>query len=162
LQSKSLCWVTRPELLGEPNEKSFRAADVTEPINVFILNDVADELRAMPLEPDKRVVDIVHSEHDAQVAERVHRGVPVIGNDGRGKESRKLEATVTVWSDQHGDLDVLMPQSGDAPSPLSFDRGSPFESQAKLDEKWDRGIEGFYHDAYVVHPLKSHILSDPS
>jgi hypothetical protein len=47
-------------------------------------------------------------------------------------------------------------QSSDALCPLSFDRGSPFELQAKLREKRDSGIEGFHHDADVVHPLKRH------
>ena|SRR5687768_9633532 len=38
------------------------------------------------------------------------------------------------------------------------DRGSAFELQAKLDEECDGGIEGFYHDADVVHPLESHAI----
>ena len=59
----------------------------------------------------------------------------MIGDDGRGEESRKLEPTVAVWSDQHRDLDALGPQPSDAPGPLSFDRGSPFELQAKLGEE---------------------------
>ena len=80
----------------------------------------------------------------------------MIGDDGWGKESRKLEPTVTVWSDHHGDLDLLIPQSGDAPGPLAFDRASPFELEAELDEKRDRGVEGLHHDADVVHPLKRH------
>ena len=35
-----------PELLGEPDEKSFGSADVAEPIRVLVLNHFADELRA--------------------------------------------------------------------------------------------------------------------
>ena len=83
----------------------------------------------------------------------------MIGHDRRGEELRKLEPTVSVRGDQHSDLDVLIPQSGDAPGPFSFDRGSPFELQAKLDEEGDDGIERFYDDADVVHPLKSHSIS---
>src|SRR5678815_4883798 len=75
--------VTGAKLLGEPDEKSFGASDVAEPIRLFVLNHFADELRATPAEPDERLVDVVHSEHDA-------------------------------------------------PGPLSFDGGSPFEFQAKL------------------------------
>ena len=59
----------------------------------------------------------------------------MIGDDGRREESRKLEPTVAVGGDQHGDLDALGPQPGDAPGPLSFDHGSPFEFQAKLGEE---------------------------
>ena len=74
-----------------------------------------------------------------------------ISDDGRGEESRELEPTVAVWGDQHGDLDALVSQSGDAPGPLSFDRGSPFKLQAYLREKRNSVIEGFYNDADIVH-----------
>src|SRR5690349_6259206 len=80
----------------------------------------------------------------------------MIGDDGRAKESRKLEPTMTVWSNHHGDLDALLSQSGDAPSPLSFDGGSSFEFQTKLLEERDGIIERFHHDTDVVHPLYSH------
>ncbi len=35
------------ELLGEPDEQSFGAADVAEPIRVLILNHFTDELRTV-------------------------------------------------------------------------------------------------------------------
>ena len=54
-----------PELLGEPDEKSFGAADVAEPILVFVLGHFADELRAALAQPGKRLVDVVDGEHDA-------------------------------------------------------------------------------------------------
>lgn len=53
------------EFLSDPDEKSFRPADVTEPIRVFVLDDFTDELRAVLAEPDKRFIDVVHSKHDA-------------------------------------------------------------------------------------------------
>jgi hypothetical protein len=53
------------ELLGESDEKPFRTADVAEPIRVFILDHFAHELRAALAEPLKRLVDVVHGEHDA-------------------------------------------------------------------------------------------------
>jgi hypothetical protein len=56
------------EFLGDSDEKSFRPADVAEQIRVFILDYFAYELRAARTEPFKRLVDIVHSEHDAEVA----------------------------------------------------------------------------------------------
>ena len=152
----TLCGTTRLEFLGEADEQAFGATNVAKPIRLLVPNHLADELRAAPAEPNKCVIDVVYREHRAQVAERVHRGVPVIGDHGRGEESRKLEPTVAVWSDQHGDLDVLRAQPRDASGPLSFDRGSPFESEAKLDEKRNDSIEGFYYDANVVHPLERH------
>lgn len=63
------------EFLGQPDEKSFRPADVAEPIRVLIPDDFADELGAARAEPCQRLVDIVHGEHDAQIAERVDRAL---------------------------------------------------------------------------------------
>ena len=60
-----LCGDALPELLGESDEKSFGAADVAEPVRLLVLNHVADELRASLTEPGERLVDVVHSEHDA-------------------------------------------------------------------------------------------------
>ena len=53
------------ELLGEPDENSFGAPDVAEPIRVFVLDHFADELRAAFAEPGERIVDVLHGEHDA-------------------------------------------------------------------------------------------------
>ena len=54
----------RPEFLGEPNEDSFGAPDIAQPIRVFVLNYFVDELRAKLVEPSKRIVKILHGEHD--------------------------------------------------------------------------------------------------
>ena len=54
-----------PELLGKPDEKSFGAADVAEPIRVFLPDHFADELRAALAEPGDRFVDVIDGEHDA-------------------------------------------------------------------------------------------------
>ena len=56
------------EFLGECDEKPLRPADVAEPIRVFILDYFAYELRAAIAEPFKCLVDVVHGEHDAEVA----------------------------------------------------------------------------------------------
>ena len=53
------------EFLGESDEKTLRPPDVTEPIRVFILDDFANELRTALAKPLERVVDLVHSEHEA-------------------------------------------------------------------------------------------------
>jgi hypothetical protein len=39
--------------LGEPDEKSFGPTDVAEPIHVFVLDHLADELRALLAEPGR-------------------------------------------------------------------------------------------------------------
>ena len=40
------CGNALAELLSKPDEKSFGAADVAEPVRVLVLNHFADELRA--------------------------------------------------------------------------------------------------------------------
>ena len=54
-----------PEFLGNPDEKSFRATDVAQPIRVLVLNHVADKLRTELTESDERLVNVVHREHGA-------------------------------------------------------------------------------------------------
>lgn len=73
------------EFLGESDEKSFRPADVTEPIRISILDDFAYKLRTAIAKPFKCLVDVVHCEHDAEVAQSVNRSVAVI-RDGRRRE----------------------------------------------------------------------------
>jgi hypothetical protein len=66
---RTALWCRRSaEFLSESDEKPFRPADVAEPIRVFILDYFAYELRAALAEPFKRLVDVVHGEHDAEVA----------------------------------------------------------------------------------------------
>jgi len=56
------------QFLGESDEKPFRPADIAEPIRRFMLDYFAYELRAALVEAFKRLVDVVHGEHDAEVA----------------------------------------------------------------------------------------------
>ncbi len=111
----------------------------------------------MLAEPDERLVEVVHGKHDAEVAESVHWGVPVIGDHRRRDKSREFEPTVAVWRAHHGDLNALVAQPSDAPCPHAFYYGSPFEFEAEFSEKRDSGIEGFHYDADVVHSFKRHV-----
>lgn len=54
-----------PELLGEADENPFGTPDIAEPIHVFILGHLADELRAKFAESGERIVDVLYGEHDA-------------------------------------------------------------------------------------------------
>jgi hypothetical protein len=80
----------------------------------------------------------------------------VIGDHGRREESGHLEPAVAVRGAHHGDFNAHVSQSGDAICPVSLDRGAPFELEAQLGEELDGGIDVFYHDADVVHPLDCH------
>src|SRR5256714_13823976 len=95
-----------PELLGKPAENPFGTPDVAEPIRVFVLDHFADELRAAFDEPGERIVDVLHGEHDAQVAESVHWRTAVIGDHRRREESGHLEPAVAVRRTHHGNLDA--------------------------------------------------------
>src|SRR5882672_9748573 len=148
-----------PELLGKPDENSFGAPDVAEPIRIFVLDHLADELRAAFPEPGERIVDVLHGEHDAQVTESVHRGAAVIGDHRRREESGHLEPAVTVRRTHHGNLDAHVTQSSDAICPASFDWGAPLEREAKFGEELNGGLDVFYHDADVVHTLDCHDVS---
>src|SRR6266516_138921 len=110
------CWGMTPErvsvvsrLLGQPDENALGASDVAEPIHVFVLDHFVDELRAVSAEPGERIVEVVHGEHDTQVAQSVHRGVPVIGDHRRREKSREFDPAVAVRRTHHGDLDVVHP-----------------------------------------------------
>ncbi len=65
--------------------------DVAKPTRVFVLDDFADELRAARAEPLKRLVDVIHGEHDAEVADGVDRGILVICDDRRCEEAGDLQ-----------------------------------------------------------------------
>src|SRR3954470_23854721 len=145
-----------PELLGEPDENSFGTPDVAEPIQIFILDHLADELRAAFAESGERIVDVLHGEHDAQVAESVHWGAAVIGDHGRREETGHLDPAVTVRRTHHGNLDAHVAQSSDAICPASFDWGAPLELEAKFGEELNGGIKVLHHDADVVHTLDRH------
>ena len=54
--------------MSESDEKPLRPADIAEPIRVLIPDHFAYELRTALTEPLQRVVDVVHGEHDAEVA----------------------------------------------------------------------------------------------
>jgi hypothetical protein len=142
--------------LGQPDENALGASDVAEPIHVFILDHFVDELRAVLSEPGERIVEVVHREHDTQIAQRIHGSVPVIGDHRRREKAREFDPAVAVRRTHHGDFDALVVQSSHAPGPVAFDHGSPFELEAQLGEKRDSSIKRFHHDADVVHPLKRH------
>src|SRR6478735_6557228 len=79
------------DLLGQPDENALGASDVAEPIHVFVLDHFVDKLRAVLEEPGQRIVEVAHREHDAEVAERVYRRVPVVGDGSRREKAREFD-----------------------------------------------------------------------
>jgi hypothetical protein len=100
-------------LLGQPDENALGASDVAEPIQIFVLDHFVDELRTVLAEYDERIVEVIHGEHHTQVAQRVHRGFPVIGANWRREKAREFDPAVAVRHTHHRDLDALVAQSSD-------------------------------------------------
>jgi len=144
--------------LSESDKKPFGSADIAEPVCVFILDNFAYELRAALAEFFQRLVDVVHGEHDAEVAQCVHRSVTVIRYDRRCEEARELEPAVTVGRAHHGNFDALFAQSGDTSGPFSFDRGLPFEFETEFAEEINRFAEVLDDDPNVVQPFDPHAV----
>ena len=144
------------EFLGESDEKPFRPPDVAEPIRVLIPDDFAYELGSALTEPLECIVDVVHGEHDAQVAESVHRSVPVIGDDRWRDKAGEFEPAVAVRRPHHGNLDALVAQSGDTSRPFSFDGVPALEFEAEFAKEINRRCEVVDDDADVVHSLNGH------
>src|ERR1044072_6765742 len=121
------------ELLGEADENAFGAPDVAEAIGIFVLDHVADEHGAALAEPGQRIVDVLHGEHDTQIAESVDRGVAVVRGYWRREESGHLQSTVTVRGAHHGDLYAHVAQSSDAVRPITFDKSAaPVATPARM------------------------------
>jgi hypothetical protein len=113
---------------------------------------LAYELGSALTEPLERLVDVVHGEHDPQVAESVHRGVSVIRDGGRREKTGELKPAVSVRRAHHCSFDTLIAQSSDTSGPFSFDRGPPFE----LTKELNRGRRVIHDDSYVVQPFERH------
>ena len=77
----------------------------------------------------------------------------MIGCDGWSVEARQLKATVAIGCAQHGDVDTLVAQPGNAARPPTFDRHATFENEAELNKERNGRIEVLHHDADVVHAL---------
>ncbi len=112
----------------------------------------------MPAEPHEGLVEIVHLEHHPQVAQRVHGGVAVIGDDLRLEEAREFKPAVAVGRPHHGDLDSLVAEAGDPARPLPLDGGPSFKFEPEFGEEGDRRRQIRHDDADVVQP-GSHSVS---
>jgi hypothetical protein len=145
------------EFFGQPDKKPFGPPDVAEPIRVFVPDYFAYEFRAALAKPFQRLVNVIHGEHDAEIAQSVHRSVAVIRDDRRREEAGKLETAVPVRRAHHRNLDALIAQSGDTSSPCSLNRGPPFELQAELSKEINGPSEVIDDNSYVVHPLQRHV-----
>ena len=81
------------DFLAQPDENALGAADVAKPItSSYWTTSVRTSCAPCLAEPGERIVEVVDGEHDTQVAQSVHRYVPVIGDNWRREKSR-------IWVD---------------------------------------------------------------
>jgi hypothetical protein len=94
-------------------------------------------------------------EHDAEVADSVHRGIAVIRDGRRREKAGEFEPPVAVRRAHHGNLDALIAQSSNASGPFSFDRGTTFELKAEFVKKINRPFEVIDDNSNIVHPFEA-------
>ena len=109
------------ELLGERDDDALGAADVTEPILVLVLRQLANEFGAMGAQAGKDVLDAFDGEHGATYAQRVRGCVFRLSADRRGTvELHQLKPAVAVLGPHHGDFDADAVKPHDAVRPTSL------------------------------------------
>ena len=65
-------WRTLAELLGEPDDEALGTTDVSEPVRALVLH-FANDLSPVSAHVRDDRVDVIDGEHDAAVAQGVHR-----------------------------------------------------------------------------------------
>src|SRR5690348_15693965 len=68
---------------------------------------------------------------------------------------------MSVRRAHHGDLDLLIAKTGNAPGPFAFDHGPSFEFKAKFGKEINRRIEILDDDSHIIHTLKRHSTTRP-
>src|SRR5215210_2836379 len=90
--------------LGELDDDPLRAADVTEPVDVFVALQLADELRSVGSQARDGGVDVVDCECDMANSSGVRGRVGVAALGRRIVELDQLEPSVTVRGLHHRQL----------------------------------------------------------
>src|SRR5687768_5296177 len=127
----SLC-SPRTDLLCDPDEDSFRSADIAESVDVFKIHDFIDYRSTKLPESGERVIDILDGKHYAQISQRVYRSGAVVRCDGGCVKARELDSTMAVGSAHHRNFDALAPHSRDTAGPFPFDRHAALQGQAEF------------------------------
>jgi len=141
-------------------DDALRAAQETEPVEVLVLRDLADELRTVAAaQAGNDVVDVIDGEHDAAYAQRVRRRALRLGSDRRRRvELRQLNPAVAVRSSHHGDVGSDAVEPDDAVHRRPLDLRLAFQLHAEFGEERFGSVEVVDNDEDVVHPLKGHVV----
>jgi hypothetical protein len=146
------------DLLRQLDDDPLRAADVAEPIDVFVVLHLANELRATGTQASDDGVDVVDCECEMADARGVRRRVP---GRRRGPTGRETSPARTVRGRPGSRPSRTPPGRPRAPprGPPNRPRPAPrLHLESELDEELSRGCEVVNHDADVLHPLDRHVL----
>src|SRR5215216_4153991 len=146
------------ELLGQRDDEALRAADVTQPIRVLVLRQLADQFGAVGTQARDDVVEVIDGEHDAADPECVHRSVLGPRSDRcRRVELVQLDPSVAVRRAQQrdGSTDVL--KADETIYRGALDERLALQLESEFEKEGLRGFEVVDDDEDVVHPLNRHI-----
>jgi hypothetical protein len=150
--------LTSADPLRQLDDDPLWAADVAEPIDVFVVLHLANELSAASSHGGDGGVEVVGCECEMADARRVRRRVPV------------APRTEGAWNSparaDRGRPGVSPPSRSPPGSPRARPRGLPnpldhrlaLQLESEFDEERRRGVEVVDHDAHVVHALDRHAL----
>src|SRR5215216_5874047 len=137
------------QLLGEHHDDAVGAADIGELVHVPVGRHAAQRVAAVPRGDLEGLVNIVDREGHAVHANLVRlRGLRLyrVGVD----VLEELEATVTVWRLEHGDVGVVAVEADRGVGPLSTDRVTTEDGQPQVGKEDDRCFEVADGDADVL------------
>ena len=148
------------EFLGKRDNDARRASHVAEPVQVLVLDHLADEFGAVDAQAGHGVIEVSDREHDLPEAQRVRRGIRWLGRDQlRVAELRQLDPPVAVRCPHHGDVDLDAFEPIETVYPGALNRPLASQRHAEGGKEANGGREVVDDDADMVHSLDRHILS---
>ena len=148
------------EFLGQCDDDARRASHVAEPVNVLVLDHLADEFAADGAQPSDSVVDAFDRKHDAPQAQRF--GGAIAGSISTSFGLRNFvssSAPVPIWGPHHNDVHLDIFDPVDPVHPRALDRRLAFDRHAERGEKSDSRWKVVDDDADVIQSLDRHVPS---
>ena len=137
--------------LRQFDDDPVRAADVAEPIEIFVALYRADERPAQRLQAEDDGVDVVDCEREMAEAGDIRRRARFAGRARRGVKLHQLDPPVTVRRLHHHDVRPDAGEPDDAVDPIALDRHLGLRLEPKLDEERRCGREVVDDNPHVLH-----------
>src|SRR6478735_9363858 len=128
------------QVLGEHHDDAAGTADVRELVRVPVRRDSAKRVAAVPRGDVEGLVDVVDREGDAVHADLVWPGGLCLDRIGV-EVLEELEATVSVWCLEHGDVGVVAVEADRGVGPFATDCVTPEDGQPEVGEEGDGCFE---------------------